>query len=116
MLPVSSCQHSPVSASHDRLVPLTSPWPLCYPYVACSQPWWQRERSSLRWVIPRRGDGPEYRPEGSFAGGPATRMTPQTSRIDITLDTALDSVGLTEAISLRAASAAGFRDGVCHRL
>src|SRR5260370_37731457 len=43
-------------------------------------------------------------------------MTPQTNRIDVTLDTALDSVGLAEEMSLRVASAAGLGDEECHRI
>jgi serine/threonine-protein kinase RsbW len=43
-------------------------------------------------------------------------MTPQTNRIDVTLDTALDSVGLAEEMSLRVASSAGFGDEECHRI
>src|SRR2546428_2509416 len=43
-------------------------------------------------------------------------MTPQPNRIDVTLDTALDSVGLAEEMSLRVASAAGFGDEECHRI
>lgn len=43
-------------------------------------------------------------------------MTADTKRIDITLDTALESVGLAEEMSLRVATAAGFGDDECHRI
>jgi serine/threonine-protein kinase RsbW len=43
-------------------------------------------------------------------------MTADTKRIDITLDTILESVGLAEEMSLRVATAAGFGDDECHRI
>lgn len=43
-------------------------------------------------------------------------MTADTKRIDITLDTRLESVGLAEDMSLRVATAAGFGDEECHRI
>lgn len=43
-------------------------------------------------------------------------MATQTNRIDITLETALESVGLAEEMSQRVASAAGFGDEDCHRI
>lgn len=43
-------------------------------------------------------------------------MTAETKRIDITLDTALESVGLAEEMSVRVATAAGFNDDECHRI
>lgn len=43
-------------------------------------------------------------------------MTGDIKRIDITLDTRLESVGLAEDMSLRVATAAGFGDEECHRI
>ncbi len=43
-------------------------------------------------------------------------MTTETNRIDITLETALESVSLAEEMSQRVASAAGFGDEECHRI
>src|SRR5258708_32796218 len=43
-------------------------------------------------------------------------MATQTNRIDITLETALESVSLAEEMSQRVASAAGFGDEECHRI
>ncbi|HXN22282.1 MAG TPA: ATP-binding protein [Candidatus Dormibacteraeota bacterium] len=43
-------------------------------------------------------------------------MTAETKRIDITLETSLESVALAEDMSLRVATAAGFGDDECHRI
>ncbi len=43
-------------------------------------------------------------------------MTAETKRIEVTLETLLDSVGLAEEICLRVADAAGFNDDDCHKI
>jgi serine/threonine-protein kinase RsbW len=43
-------------------------------------------------------------------------MATQTNRIDITLETALESVSVAEEMSQRVACAAGFGDEECHRI
>jgi serine/threonine-protein kinase RsbW len=43
-------------------------------------------------------------------------MPAQTNRIDITLETALESVSLAEEMSQRVAGVAGFGDEECHRI
>ncbi len=43
-------------------------------------------------------------------------MTAHTSRIEVTLETVLDSVDLAEDITMRVAEAAGFDEEDCHKL
>ena len=43
-------------------------------------------------------------------------MTQDTKRIEVTLETLLDSVGLAEEICLRIAGAAGFDEDDCHKI
>ena len=43
-------------------------------------------------------------------------MTNETKRIEVTLETMLDSVGLAEEICLRIADAAGFDEDDCHKI
>ncbi len=43
-------------------------------------------------------------------------MTAETKRIEVTLETLLDSVGLAEEICLRIADAAGFNEDDCHKI
>ena len=44
------------------------------------------------------------------------RMSTETQRIEVTLETLLDSVALAEEICLRIADAAGFDDDDCHKI
>jgi len=43
-------------------------------------------------------------------------MTAETKRIEVTLETLLESVSLAEEISLRIAGAAGFSEDDCHKI
>lgn len=43
-------------------------------------------------------------------------MTAETKRLEVALETLLDSVGLAEAICLRIAGAAGFDEDDCHKI
>ena len=43
-------------------------------------------------------------------------MTQESKRIEVTLETLLDSVGLAEEICLRIADAAGFDEDDCHKI
>lgn len=43
-------------------------------------------------------------------------MAAETKRVEVTLETLLDSVGLAEAICLRIADAAGFDEDDCHKI
>jgi len=43
-------------------------------------------------------------------------MTAQTKRIEVTLETVLDSVDLSEDITVRVADAAGFDEDDCHKI
>jgi len=43
-------------------------------------------------------------------------MTQDTKRVEVTLETLLDSVGLAEEIYLRIADAAGFDEDDCHKI
>ena len=49
-------------------------------------------------------------------GVPNGRMTAQAKRIEVTLETQLDSVSLAEDICLRIAEAAGFDEDECHKI
>ncbi len=55
-------------------------------------------------------------PIRGFAHSPNGRMTAETKRIEVTLETLLESVGLAEEISLRIAGATGFSDDDCHKI
>jgi serine/threonine-protein kinase RsbW len=43
-------------------------------------------------------------------------MAPQTKRIELTLESVLDSVDLAESISMRICSSAGFAEEECHKI
>jgi serine/threonine-protein kinase RsbW len=47
---------------------------------------------------------------------PRTRMAPNTQRIEVTLETLLESVDLAESITMRIAEAAGFPDEEIHKI
>ena len=51
-----------------------------------------------------------------LTAGPNGRMTAETKRIEVTLETLLDSVSLAEEICLRIAGAAGFDEDDCHKI
>jgi serine/threonine-protein kinase RsbW len=51
-----------------------------------------------------------------FVPGSDGRMTAETTRIEVALETLLDSIALAEEISLRIARGAGFDEEDCHRI
>ncbi len=51
-----------------------------------------------------------------LTAGPNGRMIAETKRIEVTLETLLDSVSLAEEICLRIAGAAGFDEDDCHKI
>jgi len=66
--------------------------------------------------VPLTSPEPLCYPYSALTPSPNGQMGGETQRIEVTLETQLDSVGLAEEICLRIADAAGFDEDDCHKI